>query len=148
LGLVHLCWPSGLDALAFEKVVKVGAKRIDLAGDCLAVEIGAVYSQTIQYNVPVDPTVNPIVFVPVDLTGYTCKAQVRAESGYAIILELDTYITLNTPTGAIVILIPPSVTLTLPPGIYKYDLFLTDPSGNPTKLLWGQFEIRTSITVL
>jgi hypothetical protein len=126
----------------------MAARRLDLAGDCLAIEQCADYNQTIQYNAPVSPQTNPPTFIGVDLTGWTVKSQVRAEIGYAVVIELDDYITLNAGAvpGAIAISIPNDITVDYPPGIYKWDLFLTNPSGVSSRLLWGNFEIRAAIT--
>lgn len=129
----------------------MASKRIDIAGDDLAIEVGAGYSEIIyQYN-QVTPDSNPPSFEGIDLTGYTCKAQVRREPDYEdIIIELDDYITLNAGSvnGAISLVMPSSETTTLIPGVYHYDLFLTssDEGAQPFKLLWGIFEIRESVT--
>jgi hypothetical protein len=126
----------------------MGAKRLDLAGDKLGIEQGALYSQILQYNAPVDPPTNPPTFEGVDLTGYTVKSQVKQEYGYATYIELDDYIVLNAGgvLGAISIIIPDEITTTYVPGVYKYDLFLTPADGGPQKLIYGIFEIRPSVT--
>lgn len=93
---------------------------------------------------------NPGVYLPVDLTGYTAKMQVRKAPTAPLILELstaNTYITLGGVNGLINLVVPANVTASLPPGKYKYDLDLTDTNAFVTRFIQGNFEIVGTITV-
>lgn len=88
--------------------------------------------------------------VPIDLTGYTAKMQVRATAAdSSIIVELSTtnsYITITPSTGTIELTIPASVTATVPVANAVYSLNMTSPDGFVTRLLQGQVQVKASIT--
>lgn len=112
-------------------------------------EQGATFSQQVQWAVETPP--GSCIQVPVNLTGYTAKMQVRRlHKTDPIIIELSTVngrITLDAPNGNVNLLISASDTALLISGIYKYDLELTDASGFVTRLIQGDFEIVEQITV-
>jgi len=90
------------------------------------------------------------IYIPVSLTGYQAKMQVRKTPGSPVILELstlNTYITLDQTNGLINLVVPASVTSSLVPGLYKYDLDLTDSNGFVSRFVEGLFEIVAGITV-
>lgn len=100
---------------------------------------------------------NPTIFIvedcsgdPVDLTGCTVKMQVRPAPGSStLILTISTLagnVTIDGPRGAIAINVPASVTATLVPGLYVYDMDLTESGGGISRLIEGKFEITPEVT--
>lgn len=88
---------------------------------------------------------------PVDLTGYTARAQVRARmSSPEPVLDLtsapDGGITLGGPAGTITVRIDAATTAGLPAVVHVWSLELTSPNGGVTPLLSGAFEIRAEVT--
>lgn len=130
----------------------MAAARYDFinAANCSGspLEVGATFSYQLvwQKEQPADSQ----IFVPVDLTGYSAKMQVRKAPGSPVILELsntNTFITFDALNGVINLLVPASITANLAAGIYKYDLDLTDAGGFVTRFIYGNFEIVGTITV-
>ncbi len=82
-----------------------------------------------------------------DITNFTVAAQVRTFPGNTLIIDLDPSVT-DGPNGIITI---PEIAKTLT-GAYelgnqRWDLLLSDPSGDPTvRLLYGEFNIIDPIT--
>ena len=90
------------------------------------------------------------IYVPIDLTGYAAKMQVRQKIGASLLIELSTVnsrIVLTPSIGQITLNISATDTNILVPGIYKYDLELTDGSGFVTRFIEGLFEVVGQITV-
>lgn len=88
--------------------------------------------------------------LPVDLTGYTAKMQVRDISAN-LIAELSTSngkITINAAIGQVNLALTATQTAvgTLPVGNYNYDLNLTDSASNVYKILEGAFIVKASVT--
>lgn len=86
---------------------------------------------------------------PVNLTGYTAKMQLRpSASSSVVLLELTetSGITLGGAAGTIIIKITDEQTDTLAPGKVKYDLKLTSPAGDDTRLLEGSLKITPAVT--
>jgi hypothetical protein len=90
--------------------------------------------------------------VPVDLTGYTARMQVRtAIDAATVTLEATTddgvndYITLGGTAGTITIIVPATVTEDLTAGRYVYDLELEN-SGEVTALVEGAFVVAPEVT--
>ena len=111
-------------------------------------EQGATFSYQLvwQKEYPVDSD----IFVPVDITGYSAKMQVRKDIGSPVAIELSTAnsrITLDGPNGVINLLIAANDTAVLVPGVYKYDFDLTDTNGFVTRFIAGLFEIVGAITI-
>jgi hypothetical protein len=89
--------------------------------------------------------------VPINLTGYTAKMQVRERVGSStVVLECstaNTRITLGGSAGTITIVAQDEVTVLLtamPKAVY--DLELTSPGGEVTRLLRGSVEIIGEVT--
>lgn len=85
----------------------------------LAIWTNATFTQQFQYLESDGVT-------PIDLTGYTAVMDVKASPSSAVIVSLTSSsgVTMDS-TGHINLLLPYSITSTLPPGIYQYDLILT-----------------------
>ena len=89
------------------------------------------------------------IYAPVDITGYTAKMQVRKKPGAPLVLEMSTQngrITFTPLTGIINIVVQAADTALLVPGLYRYDLDLTDQAGFVTRFIQGAFEIVETIT--
>jgi hypothetical protein len=128
----------------------LAAQKFDFSrGECgtSVCEQGATFSYELiwEKEYPIDSG----EYVVVDITNYTAKMQVRKDAGKPLIVELSTTngrIIIDGPNGKISLLIPASITETLPPGIYKYDLELINNTGFVTRFIEGIFEIVGQIT--
>jgi hypothetical protein len=95
---------------------------------------------------------NPVgsgLFVPVDLTGFSAKMQVRKNTGSPVIIELSTTngrITIDAANGKITLSLSATDTAALASGMYKYDLDLTSPSSFVIRFVQGNFEVSGQIT--
>jgi hypothetical protein len=124
----------------------VQSKRFDFKKDCCdgsACEQGSTFAQELiwENEFPADSG----VFIPVDLTGYTAKMQVRKKAGDPVILELSTAnsgITIVGLSGSISLRAEAPVTKLLTPGDFKYDLKLIAPTGFVNRFVFGDFQIR------
>ncbi len=89
--------------------------------------------------------------VPVNLTGYTAKMEIRdpAAGGVdpaAVTLEDGSGITLGTTGGDIALEVDSAATAALPLGKYDYDLRLTSGTGIVLYLLAGSFTVSRRVT--
>lgn len=86
--------------------------------------------------------------LPVDLTSYTAKLQIRDSTGGTILAELTTEngITLGGSAGTIDLFIADTASNTFTPGIYVYDLQLTAASSDVIYLIEGKFDIQPRVT--
>ena len=86
--------------------------------------------------------------LPVNLTGYTAKMQVRDISGN-LIVELSTSngkIVITPALGQVAMTLTATQTAALAVGNYNYDLNLTDTASNVYKILEGAFILKASVT--
>lgn len=100
---------------------------------------GSTFSRTLTYK---------INDVPVNLTGYSAKMQVRPfHYSYDTIVALSSGsgITLGGSAGTIDILIQPGTTVEFPSGDYVYDLELFT-SSNVYRLVEGKFSVTPEVT--
>lgn len=87
--------------------------------------------------------------VPVNLTGYSARMQVRATvSSASTIFSLTSpsNITLGGTAGTITIVITAAATAAATAGDYVYDLELVSGSGVVTRLLQGCFVLDAEVT--
>jgi len=83
----------------------------------------------------------------VDLTGWTVEAKVREALNSADDL-FDLSPTIPTPAnGTIEIEVAPSVTESLEPGVFQWDLILTTPDGAIIRPVGGPFVLRRTVTI-
>lgn len=115
------------------------------------IEIDQGSSKTVEYD-----WIDPSTRLPIDLTGYTAKMQVRATAGGpAIFLDYNTSngkIVLGGVTGTITIIIAPAdtTTFTVAPEWRRavYDLFITKTAdGSITMVARGEFTIMPRVTI-
>lgn len=85
-----------------------------------------------------------------NLTGFTAKMQVRtaaAVSGVALELSSDNNrIVLGGALGTVKLKVSAAVTAALTPNDYVYDLELTAPNGDVTRLVEGKFKVKAEVT--
>ena len=88
--------------------------------------------------------------VPVNLTGYTARMQVRDEVDSAsAALSLTTEnsrISLGGTAGTITLLVSAADTAAVAAGEYVYDLELVSGSGTVTRLIQGCFTVDAEVT--
>jgi hypothetical protein len=88
--------------------------------------------------------------VPVNLTGYTAKMQVRETAASAdVLLEASTAngkIAIAADAGRVTITLSATETAALEWRSGKYDLELTSPSGTVYRLLKGYVEVSQEVT--
>lgn len=83
---------------------------------------------------------------PVDLTGYTAKAQIRQTYSSDLLADITSYITLGTTDGTITIDIPAEITLTYQWGMSAvWDLHMIS-SGEPDRLAEGRVILSPGVT--
>ncbi len=105
---------------------------------------GSTLSRIVYYK---DPAKKPILF-----SGYTARMQVRPSYDSSnVILELTTEnggIELGQTDGSIALYVDDVVMVTIPEGIYVYDLELIAPSADlfVYKILQGNFAVRSEVT--
>lgn len=106
------------------------------------IEQGATFTATITWR-----DVND---VPVNLTGYTARMQIRpSEASATVTLELTTAnarITLGGSAGTISLNVTATDTALLGAGAYVYDLELISGSAVVTRLLQGAATIDAEVT--
>lgn len=111
----------------------------------LTVEKGATYTQTFTYSTK-DP--DTLVVTPVDLTGYTARAQFREEIDSAtpfVSLDTTSGIVLGGALGTITLSISAADTAALLPTSGVWDLELV--SGTVvTRLLEGKVKLKPEVT--
>jgi hypothetical protein len=87
---------------------------------------------------------------PYNLTGYTARMQVRANTASStVVIELTTEnsrITLGGTAGTVSLLIPAANTASLTAGQYVYDLELVSGGGVVTRLVEGNFKVSAEVT--
>lgn len=86
--------------------------------------------------------------VPIDLTGYTAKFEIRKTPNHPAIVSLTqgAGITLGGALGTVQVRLEDAVTELLESGIYGYDLFLVDGSDWSECLFEGPIRIRARYT--
>ena len=87
--------------------------------------------------------------LPVNLTGYSAKMQVRQFTDSSVAVELSTdngKIVINAGLGQINMTLTAAQTTALTANSYQYDLNLTSPDGYVYKILQGAFVVNESVT--
>ena len=80
-----------------------------------------------------------------DLTGFTASAQMRKHPGSSSATNFTTSI-INATAGRIRVGLTTSQTSILKPGRFMYDVLVTDPSGEVTRVLEGSVLVREGVT--
>lgn len=111
-----------------------------------------------KYTIQIEPGATfelPLQFldansVPINLTGYTARMQVRPAPGGTLILDLTTsngkIVITDAAQGKLKLLVEASETNSVPPGVYRYDLELQSPANVVTRYLEGQVRVKEQIT--
>lgn len=108
----------------------------------IVIEQGATFTFPLVYKDSND--------VPVNLTGYTARMQVRrSKASTTAVLTLTTEngsITLGGSAGTIDIVASAEDTAAIPIKVGVYDLELVSPSGNVKRLIEGEVTISQEVT--
>ncbi|MFN7019896.1 MAG: hypothetical protein ACK4WH_01035 [Phycisphaerales bacterium] len=85
--------------------------------------------------------------VPIDLTGYTAKMQVRAGRSSSATLLADAICTIGSPTlGRIDVEVPKETMAGIAAGRYWWDVQVTSGAGVRTTLAFGEVLVLPEIT--
>lgn len=109
----------------------------------------AVYTLTVEQGASFGQSflIQDATGAALDLTGCTAAMQVRTS-----VSDPDALLTLTTADGGLVIaagtITPVFDTDALPPGLYVYDLKLTDAGGEVFRLLQGTFNVTGEVTTI
>lgn len=118
----------------------------------ITLEQGATFDLPLRYRTPAG--------VPVDLTGYTARMQVREAPTSAVFVEFNSSLTANGfilmsgsvadredgANGNVRIYMTAANSAALARFSGRYDLELHDSAGYVTRLLEGQFKVEPEIT--
>lgn len=95
-------------------------------------------------------TITDSLSVPINLTGYVARMQVRknfsATATYIDATIANGQITITGASGIIDISVPDTVTDLIPAGKYRYDLEIESGAGVVTRLLNGTFQVTAQVT--
>lgn len=88
--------------------------------------------------------------LPLNLTGYTAKMEVRKAPGYepalfSLTTDEDGGLTIDAASGSVEIEIDDDTTATASPGNYRYDLKI-EADGKSTRVLEGRFDVTPGVT--
>jgi hypothetical protein len=83
---------------------------------------------------------------PMSLTGSSVLAQIRKDSGTALLASFTTA-TSGTTAGVVSLTLADSVTKNLSPGIFHYDVLLTKSGGTKIRILEGKVTVTPAISV-
>jgi hypothetical protein len=102
---------------------------------------GSTFSKQVTYKID---------DIPVDLTGYSSRLQVR-EYYYSENPLLDLYspdggMTINAASGIVDLFIHASVTSQIPAGTFVYDLELESSGGEVNRIIEGSFIVTPEVT--
>lgn len=82
---------------------------------------------------------------PLNLTGYTASAQVRANYGDPVVYNFT--VTIAAPeTGVVDLVLPSSVSAGIEPGSYIWDFQIREPSGNTRTYIAGDITVYNEVT--
>ena len=114
----------------------------------ITIEQGATFELPLRWKDPLG--------VPIDITGYTARMQVRRSYSAPIaLLSLTSEsnpagIVLGGPDGTIRVVADALLTSRMPAtdlsSRYVYDIELVSPTGKVTRLMQGQVEVRAEVT--
>lgn len=83
--------------------------------------------------------------VPLDLTDYVIKSQMRKSYGTSKAYTFDAYV-LNGPAGRIRLILTSDQTELIPAGRYLYDVEVTSPGGTRKRVVEGVATVTPQIT--
>lgn len=101
---------------------------------------GTTFKKTLTYSIDE---------IPVNLFGYSARLQVResySSPRSVVNIATGSGITLGGSQGTIDLLIPSTVTKSLAPKEYVYDLEITNPSSEDFRLIEGKFIVTPEVT--
>jgi len=83
---------------------------------------------------------------PVDLTGYTARMMIKEKIDGVIIKDWQSYLSLNTPMGAVNLNVPAINTVDIGFTSGVYDIELISPTGKVYKYIKGTVQIFEEVT--
>jgi hypothetical protein len=108
---------------------------------------------TVEQEEPAVAPATGTVFVPIDLSGYTARMQVREyldeDDDAPLLATLDTATTgivIDGPAGTITLSMPDTLTGLIDAGRWVYDLRLVPLGGEAEYLIGGPFIVAPSVT--
>ena len=84
--------------------------------------------------------------VRVNLTGYSAQSQMRKHPDSSTAYDFAVGIT-SAADGKLTLSMTDTVTKTIKPGRYMYDVVLTRPGGDKTVVLEGSVDVRAGISI-
>jgi len=107
----------------------------------LAIEQGTTYRRLITWKA-IDGSLH-------DLTGYHARLEIRSWTWLTVLLDLNDSagLTLGGALGTIAVAMTATQTAGLGAGSARYDLIVTAPNGDVTRLLEGAVNIDPAVTV-
>lgn len=117
----------------------------------LCINQGATYTKIITWDTLPACSSGSIavgaVKTPVDLTGYTAELQIRPYALAPMVLyDATPNITLGGTAGTITLVIPSNATRNFTWWTGVYDLIMTDPLNNVTRLLSGTVSVSPGVS--
>lgn len=106
------------------------------------IEQGATFRKTLTWTDAAN--------APINNTGYTGKLQIRTRVGGSILAELTTVnggITMGGSNGVIDLYLADEATQLLTAKSGVYDLLVTSPAGEATRVIQGKVTIKPEVTV-
>ena len=83
---------------------------------------------------------------PTNLTGFTVQSQMRKHPDSSTAYDFAVGIT-SAADGKLTLSMTDTVTKTIKPGRYMYDVVLTRPGGDKTVVLEGSVDVRAGISI-
>ena len=84
--------------------------------------------------------------LPLNLTGYSGCAQLKRYESSSKTVEFVVGFENNRTTGRVIVSIAATVSATIKPGKYFYDILLNSPTGTTTRVVEGTILIKKSVT--
>lgn len=82
---------------------------------------------------------------PIDLTDHVCKAEIRPSENSPKLIQAMTC-TVDGERGRVELYISAEDTAKIKPGVYRWDLKMTDDSGEVAYYIAGAFEVTGRVT--
>ena len=108
----------------------------------MAIKANIVIDQGTDFSATID--LSDATGTPYDLSGYSASAQMR--KNYASSTAVDFTVAISIASSQIILSLPKSITNTLTPGRYMYDVEITSDADTTTRVVEGIATITPGIT--